>query len=587
MLKKKGERMPDYEKKSSRKVWKVLIQASIILCLAFIVLGSFIEYNKFDEPDRTEWANTKGFIALSYFGVDRNGTVKRIGKKDLEKQLKALVDQGYETVSQQDILDFYDEGLPLPEKALYLSFEDGRNDSSIFAHPLLRKYNYKATFLTYANKMGNSEHKFLQPKDLVQMKKSGYWELGSNGYRLTYINIFDHDGQYIGVKDENELVNKESIEFYNHYTMDFIRNENMIPLENKEEMEKRISGEYELIKKVYEKEIGYVPQVYMIMHANALHRAANNLVSQVNADKIEKTFAMHFNFEGEAFNDSSSDVYNLTRVQPEPFWSTNHLLMKIQKDTGEPVEFITGEQKWASAWKQMSGAAEFLEDRIILTSDPSKVGRIYLEESKGASDVEIETTLSGNVVGKQAIYVRYNKEQNSYLRIAIENNEVHVEEKKPGKVKKILGVYELSDVESSAEDLSFNKATVYTLAQMLEARDSTSKYPINLKGNRHLKISLKGDQLAIKVDGDWIVKGEQVDEAINSGGILLESAFHKLNHKDDIYDGVFENLTVQTSNESYPDNVTIFSNTLDGFAKVIDRIKSTINLAVNWIIEVF
>ena len=66
----------------------------------------------------------------------------------------------------------------MPDKALYLSFEDGRNESALFAQPPLEKYNYKATFLSYADKMGNSERKFLQPKDMLKMTRTGYWELG-------------------------------------------------------------------------------------------------------------------------------------------------------------------------------------------------------------------------------------------------------------------------------------------------------------------------------------------------------------------------------------------------------------------------
>ena len=85
-----------------------------------------MDIKKYDEPDKSQWANQNGFIALSYFGVDRNGTPKRISKKELDKQLNALYGQGYETISQQDVIDFYTKGKPLPEKAL---FEEGKEQS--------------------------------------------------------------------------------------------------------------------------------------------------------------------------------------------------------------------------------------------------------------------------------------------------------------------------------------------------------------------------------------------------------------------------------------------------------------------------
>lgn len=175
-------------------------------------------------------------------------------------------------------MDYYKLGKPLPPKALFLSFEDGRNDSSLFAQPLLEKYNYKATILSYANKVGSNESKFLQPKDMLSMMKNGYWELGSNGYRLSYINIFDKEGKLIGVKEENEFKDRANTSYYTHYLMDFIRDESLVPAEHRDEMEARINADYKSMKEIYNKTLGFVPNVYMIMHANILYNGMNRLL---------------------------------------------------------------------------------------------------------------------------------------------------------------------------------------------------------------------------------------------------------------------------------------------------------------------
>src|SRR5699024_7775980 len=134
-----------------------------------------------------------------------------------------LKEQGFETVSQEQIIDFHEKKVPLPDKALFLSFEDGRNDSSIFSQKALEELNYKATMFTYANKANTKDPKFLKPNHLNSMVKSGYWELGSNGYRLTYINVYDAEGQSLGEIDENDVPDKTKIEYYNHYLMDYLR----------------------------------------------------------------------------------------------------------------------------------------------------------------------------------------------------------------------------------------------------------------------------------------------------------------------------------------------------------------------------
>jgi len=332
----------DSRKKNRNKTIKTIVQASILLLVAYALFHALVDVEQYNEPNKAEWTSDRGFIAVSYFGVSRSGAPKLIAKKQLDKQLKALKDQGYVAVSQQDVLDYYEKGAKLPDKALFLSFEDGRNDSALFAQPLLEKNNFKATFLSYANKMGNSDRKFLQPGDMLKMTKNGYWELGSNGYRLSYINIFDSEGRFVGMKDENELRNKMKIDYYNHYLMDFLRDENMIPTEDRSEMEKRISTDYDLMEQIYEDRLGFVPNVYMIMHANALNQGMNRLVSDANNENIRRLFKMHFNRDGFALNGTKDNVYDLTRVQPQPYWYTNHLLMKIGDDTEETMAFLPG-----------------------------------------------------------------------------------------------------------------------------------------------------------------------------------------------------------------------------------------------------
>ena len=70
-------------------------------------------------------------------------------------------------------------------------FEDGRRDTVLFSEKILEKYNYKATILSYADKFAEKDPKFLSAKDLKKLQDNGYWELGTNGYRLSYINSYD------------------------------------------------------------------------------------------------------------------------------------------------------------------------------------------------------------------------------------------------------------------------------------------------------------------------------------------------------------------------------------------------------------
>lgn len=543
----------DYKRKNKRKVIRTTVQMIILLVLGFILFHAVFDIKQYAEPDKAQWTNQDGFIALSYFGVARNGTSELISKKRLDQQLKALHDQGYVTISQQDVMDYYKLGKPLPPKALFLSFEDGRNDSSLFAQPLLEKYNYKATVLSYANKVGSNESKFLQPKDMLSMMKNGYWELGSNGYRLSYINIFDKEGKLIGVKEENEFKDRANTSYYTHYLMDFIRDENLVPAEHRAEMEARINADYKSMKEIYNKTLGFVPNVYMIMHANILYNGMNRLVENVNDQNIKAMFGMHFNREGLSLNKSSDSLYNLTRVQPASYWYTNHLLMKISKDTGQKVSFIAGDERRSAKWQLISGAAEFTDNRIALTSVPAGSGMLLLKDIH-AADVKLTAELGGHAVGSQSIYVRYDQNTDSFVRVSIEDNSVIVEQKAPGgKVERLLA--------SKLGDKAAERA-------------------------KQLEVSVSGDQLTVIVD-DVQLSLQQISTSIVGGNIALASKASLNNEKDDIYDAVFDNIKVTTVKGDGTEHESLYKNGYVGIEGLISRVKNAINASFDWAIDTF
>lgn len=587
MLKQRRNTALNYRRKNRVKSIKAVIQLAIIAACVYLLAGVFMNTKHYKEPDRSNWTSDKGFIALSYFGVDRSGSPKLISKSELNEQLQALKDQGYVTISQQDVLDYYTKGKKLPDKALFLSFEDGRNDSGLFAEPLLEKYNFKATMLTYADKMGHGQRKFLQPNDLKKMMNSGYWELGSNGYRLAYINVVDSEGNFIGVKDESELRNKMKIDYYNHYLMDFIRDSDMIPVENRQQMEARINADYELMKKVYTDKFGFVPGVYMIMHANSLNMNMNPLVSQANETNIEKLFQMHFNREGNALNGPSGNLYDLTRVQAQPYWSTNHLLMKIGEDTGDSMHFVTGDKKQAGDWQTLAGAAEFDGSRIVLTSTPGGAGTLMLNGSENDKDIELDASLSGNVVGRQSLYLRYDREHDSYVRVTLDNNEVIVEQKKPGQEPERLFKTELNAVDWQETDLALNKASDYTKAETSQV-DLTeeTQYPVNIRNTRKFAVSVQGDKLSVRVDGSLLLENQAIDGGIASGSVALESAYHEQGDNDNIYDGVFEDVQVKAVTADGEGGV-LYSNRLTGVRKIEDAASHVFNSTLDWVMDTF
>ncbi len=306
--------------KDRKKVIRTILE-TIILLVIFIfaakALFVFQEYTPYEKDDKSiVTGEDKGFIAVSYLAVARDGTDTMISTNRLMEHLDALHKNGYVTITQEDIENYYNKGTPLPEKSLFLMFEDGRRDTAIFSQKIMEKYNYIGTMLSYADKFNHKDTKFLQPKDLLNLKKSTFWELGTNGYRLSYINVFDRYDNYLGELNSLEYssINQYLERNYNQYLMDFIRDENFIPKETYSQMVERIGNDYQLMDNIYTKEIGEVPGVYVLMHSNTGSYANNEKVSAVNEKCMKELFAMNFNKEGSAFNKREDDIYNLTAL---------------------------------------------------------------------------------------------------------------------------------------------------------------------------------------------------------------------------------------------------------------------------------
>ncbi len=583
--------------------WIVVVGIMAVLVTLFVQLKT---YQPFSREDINTSGEDTGFIALSYFGVDRIGdTSSLIGKDQLRQQLQALKNQGYVTISQSDIEDYYKYGKPLPEKSLYLMFEDGRRDTAIFAHDILEDLNYKATMMTYTEKFEKEDPKFLKPKELKEMADSTFWEMGTNGHRLQFINVFDRYDNYIG--EINPLKYAMMRQYlgrrYNHYLMDYIRDKYGMPKESFLHMEKRISYDYERMRDIYTQELGFVPQTYVLMHSNTGRFGNNSKVSAVNERWIRELFTMNFNREGYSLNRRNSSIYDLTRMQPQPYWPINHLLMRIKYDTEKPVDFVAGDNVHQEDWKLLEGASEIKQESYILTSVPYGRGLARLENSQSFRNMHMRVRLEGNSFGTQALLLRTSNNMNNYIAVGVENGFLVVKEKINGNTKELYK--ESIDILDGKEPISIEEdkrnaevKELETFARYADNTEQAKEYlaqaqakkdePVRTiqdgaeayKGqqsfhgrlDKEVGVDLKDDKLTLVYEGRNVAEDIQVDNIYNGSVYLLSAwnhdAWSQRNLADDVYDGIYEGLVIRDNTGLELDKEEVlFSSELTGWQK--------------------
>lgn len=553
------------ERKDKVKILRSIGEGIILISLLIIILKSLLSFSVYEPYEAEEFSNTgdTGFIAVSYFGVDRNGDDTLISTDRLNEHLKALKDNGYVTITQQDILDYYENGKKLPEKSLFLIFEDGRTDTAIFSQKITEEYNYKSTMLTYADKFEKEDPKFLKPNDIKYLEKSTFWEVGTNGYRLEYINVFDKNHNFLGRMNSVEF-SKEAPDIrrdYNHYLMDYIRDEDNVPIESYDEMKERIDYDYQTSAKIYEERLGKNPDLYILMHSNTGQFGTNNKASRINEKWIKELYKMNFNREGYSFNTKESSIYDLTRIQPQSYWPVNHLLMRIAYDTGKQNEtkFVTGDESKAAFYKEVCGKAEYEDNLITLTSIPQGKGMLKLLNSDNFKDFKLNVELKGNVLGSQSVCLRTNEDQSSSVNLQLVNNVINIVQK----------------VDGSEENLFTKKLD-----------SNKDEFDIRDEGDRNIKLEIKDDIINLYVDYELVAEDIKMSDSLNkAGAVYLESSwdeygYSQRNIADDVYDGVFKNIKITDMDDN-----ELFSNELKNIEKVKYLIKNVSSSIINWFIK--
>ncbi len=111
-----------------------------------------------------------------------------------ERDLHYLQENGYTTVVMADLIAYVKEGVPLPDKAVVLTFDDGYYNNYHYAHPLLEQYGMKAVispiavwseyYTAHPDECNRDNYSQLTWEQLREMAQSGVWEIQNHSYDL-------------------------------------------------------------------------------------------------------------------------------------------------------------------------------------------------------------------------------------------------------------------------------------------------------------------------------------------------------------------------------------------------------------------
>ena len=158
-----------------------------------------------------------GVPVLNYHQVEeKNGNPLTLWPDQFEAQMAYLADEGYTTITIDEMMDALENGTSLPEKPVIITFDDGYADNYEYAYPILKKYGFKATiFLIYD--FTNTYPNYLTWEQINEMKESGLIHFES--HTMTHANLAEltsYDDLHHEIADSHDLLS-EKLGYDMHY----------------------------------------------------------------------------------------------------------------------------------------------------------------------------------------------------------------------------------------------------------------------------------------------------------------------------------------------------------------------------------
>ena len=141
------------------------------LCIAVLIIFGFAVLAFYSKPS--------GIPVLNYHQInDVDENLLTVSTSEFETQMAWLAENGYQTITVSELLDFLDGKGSLPERPVLITFDDGYIDNYQCAFPILKKHNMKACIFLISEYVSLYPN-YLTWEQLAEMQSSGI-EFGSH-----------------------------------------------------------------------------------------------------------------------------------------------------------------------------------------------------------------------------------------------------------------------------------------------------------------------------------------------------------------------------------------------------------------------
>ena len=189
-------------------------------------------------PDESAYTKRVPVLMYHMLGEEDGENGMIISPQRFEEQLKSLKDNGYETVTLEQLRDYVTTNSSLPEKPVLITFDDGYLSNYEYAYPLLEQYGYNAAVFTVGVTFGVDVYKdtgkeiypHFDYAQAAEMESSGVIDIQSHTYDLHRVEGLDAEYR----DGASKLKHESDSEFAEVFKADILK--------SKSEIESRVAG---------------------------------------------------------------------------------------------------------------------------------------------------------------------------------------------------------------------------------------------------------------------------------------------------------------------------------------------------------
>lgn len=151
-----------------QSVAKLIIAFVVIVLISSSVVGSKGVAGRQYHP-----LNITEIPVLNYHKVDDAVLALALTPQEFDAQMSYLYDQGFHTITPDQLLDYMRYGKALPDKPILITFDDGYLDNYSNAYGIMKKYGFTATIFIVTNLVGH-DSRFMTWDQVREMQQNGF-----------------------------------------------------------------------------------------------------------------------------------------------------------------------------------------------------------------------------------------------------------------------------------------------------------------------------------------------------------------------------------------------------------------------------